>query len=108
MKIYIDVSAICRIHYNLIKNVFYYMNNMTVEKDLKNETEKWLKKIQADRKKIRLADKSKENMLKNMDAYMSDSEHFLKKGDLIRSFEAVIWSWSILELGLELGIFSKN
>lgn len=80
---------------------------MTLEKDLKEETEKWLKKIHAERKKVRLANKSRENMLKNMDAYISDSGHFLKKGDLIHAFEAVIWAWSILELGIELDIFEK-
>ena len=78
-----------------------------IDKQLRDETEKWLKKIKTERKKIKLNDKSKENMLKNMDAYISDSEHFLKKGDLIHAFEAVIWSWSILELGLELGILKK-
>ena len=77
-----------------------------IEKQLRDETEKWLTKIKTERKKIKLNDKSKENMLKNVDAYISDSEHFLKKGDLIRAFEAVVWSWSILEIGLELGIFS--
>ena len=81
---------------------------MTLEKDLKQETEKWLKKIRTERKKIKLAESSKENMLKNMDAYISDSGHFLEKSDLIRSFEAVIWAWSILELGLELEIFKKS
>ena len=78
-----------------------------IEKQLREETEKWLKKIKIERKKIKLSDKSKENVLKNMDAYVSDSEHFLKKGDLIRAFEAVTWAWSILELGLELEIFEK-
>lgn len=76
--------------------------------NLRNETEKWLKKIKAERKKIRLKDVSKKSMIKNMDAYISDSEHFLEKGDLIRAFEAVIWSWSILELCLELEIFAKD
>lgn len=80
---------------------------MGIENNLQKETEKWLKKIKAERKKIKLIDKSKENMMKNMDAYISDSQHFLKKNDPIRAFEAVIWSWSILELGLELGFFEK-
>ena len=78
-----------------------------IEKQLKEETEKWLAKIKAERKKVKLIDSPKENLLKNIDAYISDSEHFLKKDDLIRAFEAVIWSWSIMEIGLELGIFKK-
>lgn len=80
---------------------------MSVEKELLSETKKWLSKAKIKRRGIKLADKSKESMLKNMDAYIADSEYFLKKGDLIRAFEAVIWSWSVLELGLELGIFKK-
>lgn len=80
---------------------------MTIEKDLTRETEKWLKKAKEKRVKTVLLDKTKQGMLKNIDAYISDSEHFLKKDDLIRAFEAVTWAWSILELGLELEIFKK-
>ena len=80
---------------------------MTIETDLTRETEKWLKKAKEKRVKTVLLDKTKQGMLKNIDAYISDSEHFLKKDDLIRAFEAVTWAWSILELGLELEIFKK-
>jgi hypothetical protein len=78
-----------------------------IENDLRKETQKWLKKIIAERKKIKLLDKSKENMLKNIDAYISDSKHFLEKGKLILAFEAVIWSWAILEILEELKIIKK-
>jgi len=80
---------------------------MEIEKALRKETEKWLERIKAERPKIRLQDISKKSMLKNLDAYISDSQYFLSSGDLIKSFEAVVWSWSILELGLELGIFKQ-
>ena len=79
-----------------------------MEIELREETEKWLSKIKEERKKIVLANSNKENFLKNIDAYISDSEHFLAKGDLIRAFEAVIWAWSQLEIGKDMGIFSKN
>ena len=81
------------------------MSNLNEE--LKAETEKWLKKAKEKRQKIKLLDKSKNDMIKNIDAYISDSQHFMDKGDLIRSFEAIIWSWAILELGLELGILDS-
>jgi len=80
---------------------------MTLEYDLKKETEKWLKKIKDERKKIILVDDNKKDFLKNIDAYISDSEQFLQKNDLIRAFEAVIWSWANLELGLQLNILKK-
>lgn len=78
-----------------------------LEDDLKKETEKWLAKIKQERQKIELADTSKENFLKNIDAYISDSEHFLANKDLIRAFEAVIWAWSQLEIGKDLGILKS-
>lgn len=81
---------------------------MSLEKNLRDETEKWLAELKLERMKIELKDNSKENVLKNMDAYTSDAQHFLQKGDLIKAFEAVIWSWAILELGLELGVLGKR
>ena len=68
---------------------------MAVEEDLRKETEKWLNKIKTERKKIVAC--SKEDFLKNIDAYISDSEHFLQSNDLIRAFEAVTYAWGILE-----------
>jgi len=75
---------------------------MMLEKELRNETEKWLRKIEEKRKGVELKDKSKKGMLKNIDAYISDTRHFLEKNDFIRAFEAVIWAWANLELMEEL------
>lgn len=79
-----------------------------MEEELKKETEKWLARIKEERKKIALADSSKSDFLKNIDAYIADSEHFLASNDLIRAFEAVIWAWSQLEIGKELGIIKAD
>lgn len=70
-----------------------------IEKELKKETEKWLSKIAVERSKI----KTENDFLKNIDAYISDSRSFLKKDDLIRAFEAVIWAWAWLEIGRDTG-----
>ena len=78
---------------------------MGIEDELKQETLKWLEKIKQEREKITPAE-GNENFLKNIDAYISDSKHFLEKNDLIRAFEAVIWAWSQLEIGKDLGIIS--
>jgi len=75
-----------------------------MENELKKETEKWLERIKVERKKVVLIDKNKKKMLENIDAYISDCEHFIKKNDLIRSFEAVIWAWAWLEILKELKI----
>ncbi|MGC8817428.1 MAG: DUF357 domain-containing protein [Candidatus Hadarchaeum sp.] len=32
-----------------------------------------------------------EKMLRNIRAYRQDSEHFLRRGELIKSFECLIW-----------------
>ncbi|MGB3943369.1 MAG: DUF357 domain-containing protein, partial [Methanothrix sp.] len=37
---------------------------------------------------------------------LSDSRHFSEKGDPIRAFEAVIWAWAWIEIGLEVGILA--
>ncbi len=78
---------------------------MDLEGNLREETGKWLLKIREEMKSVQLKDRSKERFLENVNAYIQDSEYFLKKNDLIRSFEAVIWAWSLLETGRELGFF---
>lgn len=81
---------------------------MNLDKDLKDETEKWLLKAKEKRAKLKLLDKSKHDMIKNIDAYISDSQHFMKKGDLVRSFEAVIWCWSWIEILEQLEIIQTD
>ncbi len=41
-------------------------------------------------------------MLQNIKAYREDSRHFFKRGDLVKSFECLIWAWALLESGKEL------
>jgi len=74
-----------------------------VEEKLKQEIEKWSKKIAEKRRHLQLIDETKKEHLINMDAYIADSKHFEKEGKLIESFEALIWSWSILEIGEKAG-----
>ena len=77
---------------------------MSLETQLRKETEKWTKRINKEIKAIRLKDKSKERMLENVNAYIKDSGHFMEKGDLIRSFEAIVWAWAWLEILKELEV----
>ena len=69
-------------------------------RELKEETIKWLERIK--RKKFK-AKNGFENFERNIRAYISDSEYFLRKNDLIRAFECVIWAWAWLEIGKEYG-----
>ena len=72
--------------------------------DLRKEIDKWTEKIKEERRKIELADSTKKDFLKNIDAYISDSAYFLDNGKLIESFEALIWGWAYLTIGKEMGI----
>ncbi len=79
---------------------------MSVEAELKKETEKWLEKL----KKIKIvpaSEKGKE-FCKNISAYIKDCEYFLEQGDLVRAFECAIWAWAWMEIGREIGIISSN
>jgi len=72
---------------------------LSVEEELEKETLKWLERIE-ERVKVIDGDKS---FIENINAYVSDSRYFLKKKDLVRAFECVVWAWAWLEIGIEVG-----
>ncbi|MCX6678327.1 MAG: DUF357 domain-containing protein [Methanothrix sp.] len=74
-----------------------------LEEDLRAETVKWQKKAQE------LFDKVSGDgeFLENVSAYIRDCQYFLEKGDLIRAFEAVIWAWAWMEIGLQKGLLRQ-
>jgi hypothetical protein len=80
---------------------------MGVEQDLHDEAKKWLEKAKDKRQKIK-ADPAHSSYLKNIDAYISDSEHFLGNNDLIRAFEAVVWAWAWMEILEEMKIITAE
>jgi hypothetical protein len=73
----------------------------------KQEIEKWRSKINEVINEIKPVDKKSEEMLKNMKAYVSDSNFFEEKGDLVRSFESILWAWAIFEICQELKLFKR-
>ena len=81
---------------------------MTLEKDLEQEIIKWKERLKQKRGKIILLDETKTDFLKNIDSYISDANHFYNKKDLIRAFEAVIWSWAWIEIGERLEILGTK
>ncbi|MEE9323152.1 MAG: DUF357 domain-containing protein [Candidatus Aenigmarchaeota archaeon] len=83
---------------------------MCFESDLRKEIGKWTKRIGKEIKKVKPRDHDKENehlleKIENINAYIKDSRYFLEKGDLIRSFEAIVWAWAWLQILKELGVF---
>jgi len=77
--------------------------NQTEEK-LQEETEKWLRKLED-----RLEDReSSVEQMENVEAYQSDTHHFLEEEDFIRAWESVIYAWGILETLERLGLFEEK
>jgi hypothetical protein len=75
-----------------------------LEEDLRAETVKWQEKAQELYEKV----SGDKEFLENVSAYISDCRYFLEKGDLIRAFEAVIWAWAWMEIGLEKGLLQQR
>ncbi|HLC51241.1 MAG TPA: DUF357 domain-containing protein [archaeon] len=72
------------------------------------EIEKWASKLDDVSENVEIFDTRGESMLGNMRAYISDSQHFKQQGDLVRSFEALVWAWAIFEICSELGVFNQK
>lgn len=75
-----------------------------LERDLLNETTKW--QLKAESLFCQLS--GDERFLENISAYLSDTNYFLEKKDLVRAFEAVIWAWAWMEIGLDKGILQQK
>ena len=74
-----------------------------LEEDLRAETVKWQKKAQDLFENV----SGDESFLDNVSAYIRDCQFFLEKGDLIRAFEAIIWAWAWMEIGLDKGLLER-
>ena len=76
----------------------------SLEEDLQMETLKWLEKAEV----LFCQVSGDEHFLENASAYILDSRYFLEKKDLIRAFEAVIWAWAWMEIGLEKELLQQK
>ncbi|MCR3883738.1 MAG: DUF357 domain-containing protein [Methanothrix sp.] len=81
---------------------------MGTREELSAETEKWLERARAEVETVSARGDGGERFLSNIKAYISDCRYFAEKGDLIRAFEAVIWAWAWIEIGLEVGVLVKK
>lgn len=79
------------------------MGRPGLEQDLISETLKWQGKAEDLFSRV----SGDAQFLENISAYIRDSHYFLEKGDLIRAFEAVIWAWAWMEIGLEKDILQE-
>lgn len=73
------------------------------QKKLKEETEKWLDKLE---ERIEDRDEQVEQM-ENVEAYRKDTYYFLEDKDFIRAWESVIYAWGILETLERLNKFEQ-
>ncbi len=75
----------------------------SVEEQLKAEIKKWMEKLGKAIDQTKAMSPKGVDFLTNIKAYQSDSLHFYNKGDLVRSFEALIYAWGILETAVQTG-----
>ena len=74
------------------------------QEKLKQETEKWLDKLED-----RIEDRDEEvEQMENVEAYRKDTYHFLEEEDFIRAWESVIYAWGILETLERLDRFEQE
>lgn len=78
-----------------------------VEQQLKDETDKWMGRLDEALDDVKAEDSKQKEYLANVRAYRDDADHFLEEGDLVRAFEAVVWAWAWLEIGTERGILGQ-
>ena len=81
---------------------------MKTEAVLSAEIEKWTKKISSELENAEAASPKGKEMLRNIKAYVEDSAHFSEGGDLVRSFEAIVWAWAWLEIGIDMQHIAKE
>ena len=82
-----------------------------LSKTLKNETDKWLAKLEDAYSGFastgKLPDSDLKPIRENIEAYIKDSRFFTQNGDFVRAFEAVVYAWGLLEACQHLGLVKK-
>jgi len=73
---------------------------MDTDLALKQETEKWLIRLEEKVKNIKPIDSRAKWAVENIKAYISDCRHFQKNRDLVNAFEAIVYAYGIYETAL--------
>jgi len=74
----------------------------------REEIEKWLSRLKKELKNVKANDKKGEELLKNIQAYAYDTEHFLKEDDYVKAWELVSFTWGLFEAGVDLKKLEKQ
>ena len=64
--------------------------------------EKWLEKLKKKLDKTEPIDDKGKELLKNIHAYIVDTEHFLEQRDYVKAWELISFAWGLFECGKEL------
>lgn len=78
------------------------------EQRLREETAKWRERLAERLETVEAEGEDGAMILENARAYLADADHFEEGGDMVRAFEAVVWGWSWLEIGEELGVLAAE
>lgn len=79
---------------------------ITLKDELEEEIDKWSRKLDERLPELDPVGDSGREILENAKAYREDSEHFREEGELIESFESLIWAWAFVEIGENMGHLS--
>lgn len=74
---------------------------------MKEETRKWSKRLDEALANAYANTGKGVEFLTNVKAYQTDSLHFMQRGDLVRSFEALLWAWAYLTIAKELELVTQ-
>ncbi len=77
---------------------------MIKDKISKELIEEWLTKLKKKVEKVKSVDEKGKELLKNINAYIIDTEHFLEKEDYVKAWELVSFTWGLFEAGERLEI----
>ena len=77
---------------------------MVIDKIPKELIEEWLAKLKKKVENTKSVGKKGDGFLKNIHAYIIDTEHFLDKGDYVKAWELVSFVWGLFEAGEDLGV----
>jgi len=67
--------------------------------------EEWLEKLKKKLDETEPVDVKGKELLKNIHAYIVDTEHFLEQGDYVKAWELISFAWGLFECGEEMERF---
>ncbi|TAL47351.1 DUF357 domain-containing protein [archaeon] len=73
---------------------------------MQEEAKKEVERVKGFLPQLKLADPKGKDILKLIEAYFADAQHFYKQGKYVQAFEAAIMCWTYADAGLHLGIFT--